>query len=563
VSSRTVGLLIAGLIAFIPALSDAVELRATGDTFTDGATAERGVNKGALRTVRVRRSGPQVSLIQFDPAQIDNDVVLPAFLKLKVEVVNAAGQLHVHRVNGSWNERTVTHNTRPPISDPWHTFSISAADVGKVISVNVSDLVRAWMQNPATNFGLAISATGTSGQAYFLSREGGMAPVLSFEQRTADNEVTVAKSGGDYENPVDAARNAYSGDNWCQSPADGRPCRINIAPGIFVLPETLVLDGLFVVTGAGKGQTLLVADNGVTVAVANAATGTGTFGTTLSNLSIVNHQPGADEATGFQMNNLNAVLQGVAVSVAGAANGTGIGGTDSPELTDCDVTVTASQSTVGISAAVSIDMQRTRVSATGGALRNTGLEYDFPEGGIFATDSNVVAAGGLEAFAVSGSARWTGGEVTAIADDRAVGIGDRRDGVTVVTGARVIARAGRDGTAITLSTIRGTQRIVDSYLEGSQTGVWFMSQAGGLNELIRSQITGGQIAIRSTMEETGAAEISQVIARGAIAISIESDPMVVNIAGSVLAGQRNYGGSTMSCTDTYDENYEQLDSNCQ
>ena len=78
--------------------------------------------------------------------------------------------------------------------------------------------------------------------------------------------VTVDKTGADYTDPVTAAQNAFAGDTWCVAPQPDQPCVMAIGEGVFILRETLGIGGL-VVAGAGKGATLLVADNGVETAV--------------------------------------------------------------------------------------------------------------------------------------------------------------------------------------------------------------------------------------------------------------------------------------------------------
>jgi hypothetical protein len=562
---RQSSLLVAGVLACLPLVSNAVELRATGDTFTDATVSERNVNKGALRTVRVRgAANEQLGLIQFNPSQIAQDAIRPAMLRLLVEKVTGNTTVTVHRVDGAWGERTVTHNTRPPItSSGFVSFTVTAADVGQVIEVEISELMEQWRANPSANFGLALRGIGAG--VFFVAREGGAAPTLTFDTRPPenDNEVTVAKSGGDYTNPVDAANNAYSGDTWCQNPDQARPCRINIAAGIFVLPETLRLDGLFVVTGAGKDQTILVADNGIVTAVDNTFTSLGSSGTTLSELTIVNHQPGTAQAVGFR-EQFGAALEKVAIRASGATSNFGILSGDSSFLRDCEISASGGQDATAVSTEFSAQLERSFLSATGASLSNTGITYNFSDGVIFATDSQVVAVGGFEAVAVGGSVDWTGGEAIAIADNRAVGIEDRRDGRTFLRNARVIARGGTEGTGITMRSIATPQEVTNSIIEGSTTGLVGTSVNGARYELGGSQITGGDTAIRLQIDDWDGDRtvISNVVARGTNAIVITL-PMGVTIANSILAGQREYAASDMSCTNVYDENYNQLDSNCQ
>ena len=80
----------------------------------------------------------------------------------------------------------------------------------------------------------------------------------------AGGSVTVDKTGADYTDPVTAAQNAFAGDTWCVAPQwPAQPCVMAIGEGVFILHETLRIPEGLVVAGAGKGATMLVADNGV------------------------------------------------------------------------------------------------------------------------------------------------------------------------------------------------------------------------------------------------------------------------------------------------------------
>ena len=108
------------------------------------------------------------------------------------------------------------------------------------------------------------------------------------------NSVIVSKTGGDYTDPVTAAENAFAGDTWCVAPQwPDQPCVMAIGEGIFILGKTLSIPAGLAVSGNGKGDTMLVADNGVETAVSS-------FGSVrISDLTIVNSQPGGGRTTGI------------------------------------------------------------------------------------------------------------------------------------------------------------------------------------------------------------------------------------------------------------------------
>ena len=132
----------------------------------------------------------------------------------------------------------------------------------------------------------------------------------------------MSKTGADYTDPVTAAQNAFAGDTWCVAPQwPAQPCVMAIGDGVFILHETLSIPEGLVVAGAGKGATMLVADNGVVTAVFLAAKAR------VSDLTIVNNQPGGARTIGVAAGPPNqqvAELHGVEIHVAGAAKNTGV-----------------------------------------------------------------------------------------------------------------------------------------------------------------------------------------------------------------------------------------------
>jgi hypothetical protein len=192
----SIGLLVAGVIAFAPALTPAGELPAIQDTFTD-ATAPA-TNYGRTDTLRVQKVGTRIALIRFDLASAPQ--ILPeqtALLRIKVDDVNRGGRIEVRRVLSGWDEGTVTFNT-PLIISPQvvATYDVKPEDEGKVISLDVSAATAEWARAPEKNFGLSISAAdfGGSGRPYLslASREQAAAATLSFVGQGADR-VAVAR----------------------------------------------------------------------------------------------------------------------------------------------------------------------------------------------------------------------------------------------------------------------------------------------------------------------------------------------------------------------------------
>jgi len=135
----SIGLLVAGVIAFVPALTHADDLPAIQDTFTD-ATAPA-TNFGRTDTMRVQKVGTRVALIRFDLASAPAaSPQRTALLRIRVDDVNQGGRIEVRRVLSGWEEGTVTFNT-PLIISPRvvATYDITPADTGQIISLDVSE----------------------------------------------------------------------------------------------------------------------------------------------------------------------------------------------------------------------------------------------------------------------------------------------------------------------------------------------------------------------------------------------------------------------------------------
>ena len=77
----------------------------------------------------------------------------------------------------------------------------------------------------------------------------------------------VAENGGDYRNPLDAALNLETGDQWCrepaQLPAEPQPCLILIMPGRYEIDATMQVPVSTSVLGAGSKATVISAAEGV------------------------------------------------------------------------------------------------------------------------------------------------------------------------------------------------------------------------------------------------------------------------------------------------------------
>lgn len=242
------------VLPFAPAAAS--DIPAAADTNTD--TAAPTTNFGSNGIVAL--SSARTVLMRFDQAKIEQAVGGHALLKIKVLVAkNASNGVALQFVNGPWNEKTVTAATLPqllPIPDSQKT--ITRADVGNVVTFDVSNAVATWKNNPARNFGLALVGASPAPNLSLGSREGGNPAIISTSGPPTDNEVTVAPTGGDYTGLKEAIDNMQNGDRWCASQADDNPCVIHVAAGIYPMTEGLEFFGPLRIVGAARGSTIIL-----------------------------------------------------------------------------------------------------------------------------------------------------------------------------------------------------------------------------------------------------------------------------------------------------------------
>ncbi|MBB5344033.1 DNRLRE domain-containing protein [Tunturibacter empetritectus] len=150
------GLGLAGLwFAALPAF--AVETTLVADAHVN--SARQAVNSGAISNLNV--GGGYTALLQFDltmlPAGTTAAQVSRATLRLYCNRMDTAGSVSVQPVNGSWGEYSVTYGTLPALGSAVKTVSVGQA--GAYVVVDVTGLVQGWVSAPATNNGVALTAT--------------------------------------------------------------------------------------------------------------------------------------------------------------------------------------------------------------------------------------------------------------------------------------------------------------------------------------------------------------------------------------------------------------------
>ena len=106
-------------------------------------------------------SQTESTLLRFTPSTLPGATgawVGKSTLRLFVQTVQAPAQVAVSAVNGAWSEDSVTAATAPPLGAQVTVLAVTPADAGQWIDVDVTQLMRDWLNNAAVNDGIALSA---------------------------------------------------------------------------------------------------------------------------------------------------------------------------------------------------------------------------------------------------------------------------------------------------------------------------------------------------------------------------------------------------------------------
>ncbi len=159
----TVALVVAAVAACaVPAaVADVAPVAADSQT---SSAAPRQIG-GRLTTVAVRRAatGPVIDgYARFDlsslPPLSPDASVLKATLRLWVSSVTRAGQIDIAPVLEPWDEATLNGAGAPAAGPPAASFTVAASDRSRYLTVDVTKLVRNWVDGSLKNDGIVFSA---------------------------------------------------------------------------------------------------------------------------------------------------------------------------------------------------------------------------------------------------------------------------------------------------------------------------------------------------------------------------------------------------------------------
>lgn len=115
-----------------------------------------------------KKSGATQVYVRFSlnslPNFIDATNIEKAVLRIWVSEVRSSGEAELHLINAGWDEYLLTALNAPPTSF-LGTLDFTDDDNGQYVTLDVTGVVRDWVNLPSTNFGLAMIPS-TSGPLF-------------------------------------------------------------------------------------------------------------------------------------------------------------------------------------------------------------------------------------------------------------------------------------------------------------------------------------------------------------------------------------------------------------
>lgn len=186
------------IVALLPSLVLAQQATLTDDAQT--STANPNQNFGSKVSVQVSGSTfkgfLKFKLTPILPTGTTGGRIEKATLKLFVTSVITAGAAEVYRVAGAWDEGSITNNTAPALGSLLTSLSFDATSEDRWVSVDITPLVKDWLDNVLPNNGIALIAGPGGLNVTFNSKENGTTshePVLEVlvnHVATADHATT-------------------------------------------------------------------------------------------------------------------------------------------------------------------------------------------------------------------------------------------------------------------------------------------------------------------------------------------------------------------------------------
>ena len=139
-----------------------------------------GANYGKQKRINVTAWAPSTGFARFDLPDLNVQQVSRAVLRARVNELKTAGPVALHLVAEPWQETTISATNQPGLdSEAVALLTLNNGDAGKIVEVDVTPAVLAWLEGRA-NYGLALVA-GPGTNVKFDSRENNAGTAMQLE----------------------------------------------------------------------------------------------------------------------------------------------------------------------------------------------------------------------------------------------------------------------------------------------------------------------------------------------------------------------------------------------
>src|SRR5260370_13688984 len=133
------------VIGLLPERALAQQATLTDDAQTSAKEANRNFGSNeSLQVTTTDKSFIKFKLTPNLPAGTIGGHIGKATLKVFVSDVANAGQITIYRVTGAWTEQSITDASAPPLGAVVTTLNIDASNIGKWVTIDVTQLVKHW-----------------------------------------------------------------------------------------------------------------------------------------------------------------------------------------------------------------------------------------------------------------------------------------------------------------------------------------------------------------------------------------------------------------------------------
>ena len=151
-----------GAAALLLCPSRALAVQATLIDDANTSTALPNANFGADPNVRVGVKPTAFLRFDFSPLpSVTGADVQKATLTIFVNHVASAGSFDVNLATSAWDEGSITANTAPSLTaTAVPSVPVALSDTNTFLTIDITDLVKGWLDTPASNLGLALVSAG-------------------------------------------------------------------------------------------------------------------------------------------------------------------------------------------------------------------------------------------------------------------------------------------------------------------------------------------------------------------------------------------------------------------